>query len=103
MHNEDGSKTSQPYGQKNEHIFSMGREMLNKKLLNKGSENPNIEYHFETKLTYRDVDLKKSNLSVAIKGGEKKKVGLVGGEVCMCLVSWCSEICSDDWVYYNDA
>lgn len=60
MHNTEGHLTQQPYGRENEAIYSVSRGLLNKLLLTKAEDDPDVNIRFNERIT--DVDLKRKVL-----------------------------------------
>jgi len=60
MHSIDGELTYQAYGKEGEAIYSVSRGELNKRLLLKASENPNVNFHFDHRCL--DIDLDQASL-----------------------------------------
>ncbi len=61
MHSTDGELTFQPYGKKDEAIFSISRGGLNEALMNLADEYDNVRLHFHKKC--RKVDLENNRIS----------------------------------------
>lgn len=56
IHAHDGTKTSQPYGQKHQYILSIDRRGLNEHLISLVDKDSNVNYHFDTKFVSGDFD-----------------------------------------------
>jgi kynurenine 3-monooxygenase len=70
MHSADGmSYTRQAYGQPHEHIVSVGREMMLRKMLEAVDQLPNVELLFDLKTVA--VDFTKNQLTAEYVAGER--------------------------------
>jgi len=56
IHNRDGKTAPIPYGKDNQCIYSVGRRYVNEILLNEGSKDDNITFHFNHKLLKANLD-----------------------------------------------
>lgn len=60
MHAHDGKLTYQAYGKEGQAIYSVSRGELNKRLVLKAAENPNVRFHFNERCL--DVDLDEGSI-----------------------------------------
>ena len=71
MHDVEGNLTSQAYGKDNQAIWSVSRAGINEQLVTMAEQHPNVEIHFEHRLTQLDFD---SNCAAyAVEGPQLKQ------------------------------
>ncbi len=70
IHKLSGAKEWQPYGEPGQHILSIGREDLNKHLLDTAERHPNVHLHFEHKVI--DVQCSTTQLRFQRPSGEEE-------------------------------
>ena len=56
IHDRDGKTNPIPYGKENQCIYSVGRRYINEVLLDKGTQDDNITFHFNHKLLKANLD-----------------------------------------------
>ena len=71
MHDIEGNLTSQAYGKENQAIWSVSRAGINEQLVSMAEANPNIDIHFEHRLTH--LDFATNNAAYAVEGTQHKQ------------------------------
>lgn len=70
IHNKDGSSAYQPYGTKEQAIYSVSRADINMKLMDLAEQQPNVNIHFDERCT--NIDRK--NLTASFEHNQSKEI-----------------------------
>lgn len=77
IHNQDGSVVFQPYGKKEQAIYSVSRAEINMKLMDLAEQQKDVKIHFEERCTHVD----RKNLVTYFENGTSKKTSSAGSDL----------------------
>ena len=77
IHNRDGSTAFQPYGKKEQAIYSVSRGEINKKLMDLAEQQKDVKIHFDERCTHVD----RKNMTANFENGTSKKVTSVQSDL----------------------
>lgn len=77
IHNRDGSTNFQPYGKKEQAIYSVSRAEINMKLMDLAEQNNAVSIHFNQRCTAID----RANLSAQFEHNESKQISTVKSDL----------------------